>query len=216
MKLLQNNIFSPISLATHQSLQIIDVFDVPWTKTIELESHSSLTYLVVGSDADIHIELFTKWSHCSCTIFWLFISDAKHPVTGSLKVSLKHSQTSANIELISFLHDWAKLGIDGSIYIDPYLDQVHGRLLEQNIVLGKNISLRTLPKLTVSSHNVTAAHGANIDTLDQQKLFYMMSRGLTKQQSQTLLVTWYIDYVLGHFTDISDVNKTQIHTILAP
>jgi len=55
--------------------------------------------------------------------------------------------------------------------------------------LGKNISLRTLPKLTVSSHNVTAAHGANIDTLDQQKLFYMMSRGLTKQQSQTLLVT---------------------------
>lgn len=69
-----------------------------------------------------------------------------------------------------------------------HLDQVHGRLLEQNIVLGKSISLKTLPKLNVASYNVTAAHGANIDTLDQQKLFYMMSRGLTQQQSQTLLV----------------------------
>jgi len=69
-----------------------------------------------------------------------------------------------------------------------HLDQVHGRLLEQNIVLGQNISLSTLPKLNVASHNVTAAHGASIDTLDQQKLFYMMSRGLSKEQSQTLLV----------------------------
>ncbi len=69
-----------------------------------------------------------------------------------------------------------------------HLDQVHGRLLEQNLVLGKNISLTTLPKLDVASYNVTAAHGATIDTLDQQKLFYMMSRGLTQQQSQKLLV----------------------------
>jgi Fe-S cluster assembly scaffold protein SufB len=45
-------------------------------------------------------------------------------------------------------------------------------------------------------------------------LFYMMSRGLTKWQSQTLLVDWYVDYVLGHFKDISDKEKTHIHTIL--
>ena len=103
-------------------------------------------------------------------------------------MSLNHSHTSANVDLISFLHDGAKVAIDGSIDIAPHLDQVHSRLLEQNIVLGKNISLKTLPKLTVASYNVTAAHGANIDSLDQQKLFYMMSRGLTKQQSQTLLL----------------------------
>ena len=107
---------------------------------------------------------------------------------GSIKVSLNHSYTSANVELISFLRDGAQVNIDGSVDIAPYLDQVHGRLLEHNIVLGKNISLKTLPKLNVSSHNVRAAHGANIDTLDQQKLFYMMSRGLTQQQSQKLLV----------------------------
>ncbi|HBB04267.1 TPA: hypothetical protein DCZ39_05245 [Patescibacteria group bacterium] len=101
---------------------------------------------------------------------------------------LNHSDTSANVELISFLREGANVAIDGSIDIAPHLDQVHGRLLEHNIVLGKKIFLKTLPKLNVSSHNVRAAHGANIDTLDPQKLFYMMSRGLTQQQSQTLLV----------------------------
>jgi len=211
MNLLQTNIYTPISVAKGKSLQLIDVFDIQGTKTITLDSHSSLVYLVVGSDVHIDIQLITKWSHCSCTIFGLFTSDAKHPVVWSLKVSLNHSHTSANVDLISFLHDGAKVAIDGSIDIASHLDQVHGRLLEQNIVLGKNISLKTLPKLTVASYNVTAAHGANIDSLDQQKLFYMMSRGLTKQQSQTLLVNWYIDYVLGYFTDISDKEKHSVY-----
>jgi hypothetical protein len=56
-------------------------------------------------------------------------------MTGSLKVSLNHSHTSANIELISFLREGAKVAIDGSIDIGHHLNQVHGRLLEQNIVL---------------------------------------------------------------------------------
>lgn len=214
MKLLQTNIFTPLSVTKGQSLELIDVFDVAWQKIIELQPHSSLIYLVVGSDTDINIQIMTTWPHCSCTIFGLFASDAKHPITGSLNISLKHSQTSADVEIISFLRDGAKVTIDGSIDITDHLDHVHGRLLEQNIVLWKNISLKTLPKLTIASQNVRASHGANIDTFDQQKLFYMMSRGLTKKQSQGLLVNGYIEHILSHFSGISDKEKTQIHTIL--
>jgi len=81
-------------------------------------------------------------------------------------------------------------------------------------VLGKNISLKTLPKLNVSSYNVTATHGANIDTFDQQKMFYMMSRGLTQEQSQKLLVNGYIEYVLAHFEEISETEKDKVRTSL--
>lgn len=51
-----------------------------------------------------------------------------------------------------------------------------GRLLEQTIVLGKDVVVKTLPQLTVASHDVRASHGAKIDLLDPQKLFYMMTR----------------------------------------
>jgi hypothetical protein len=59
MKSLQNNIFQPISVVKEKSLELIDVFDVQGKKTIELDSHSSLIYLVVGSDTDIDIQLRT-------------------------------------------------------------------------------------------------------------------------------------------------------------
>jgi len=214
MTLLQTNVFHPLSVAEHEFLQLIDVFDNDGKKTIELHPYSSLTYLIVGWAIDIDISVITTWTDCTCTIFWLFVSDAKRPVTGSLKVSLNHSHTSADIELISFLYDGAKIAIDGSIDIWTHLDQVHGHLLEHNIVLGKQISLKTLPKLAVASYNVTAAHGAKIDTIDQQKLFYMMSRGLSQAQSQTLLVHGYIDAVLAHFGEISDKEKEHVRKIL--
>ena len=211
MKLLHTNNFDSLSVVEGQSLSLIDVFDVPWKKTITLDSHSSLIYLVVGPNIGVDIDIITRWSHCSCMIFWLFRSDGHHVLTDSLKVSLAYSHTSANVELISFLYDGAKISIDGSLDILPHLDQVHGHLLEQNIILGKNISLKTLPKLNIASYNVTAAHGASIDTFDHQKLFYMMSRGLSQEESQTLLVHGYIDAVLAHFEEISDKEKDSVY-----
>lgn len=60
MERLQTNIFTPLSVAKDQSLQLIDIFDKPGQKTIELQSHSSLIYLVVCLDADIDIQIVTK------------------------------------------------------------------------------------------------------------------------------------------------------------
>ena len=212
MKLVQTNDFQSLSLTEDQSLQLIDIFTVEGKKRIELVPHSSLVYLVLGSDIDL--EIVSTGPHCSCKIFGLFVSDINRPIQGALTVNLDHAHTSGDVELISFLYDGAKLAIDGSIAIGKGIDNVHARLLEQNIVLGKPISLKTLPQLTVASHNVRASHGANIDTLDQKKLFYMMSRGLSQQQSQQLLVDGYIEYVLGHFSEMNDDEKVSIRSFL--
>lgn len=64
-----------------------------------------------------------------------------------------------------------------------------GHLLEENIVLGKKIKIKTLPMLDVRSSDVNASHGAKIDRLDENKLFYMMAKGLDQKQSQMLIVT---------------------------
>lgn len=132
-----------------------------------------------------------------------------------MSVSLNHSSTSADVDLVSFLYDWAKFMFDGSIDIDSYLHNTHGRLLQQNVILGKDISVKVLPQLNVASHDVRAAHWAKIDSLDTQKLFYMMSRGLTKQQSQKLLVDGYIAHALSHFADIKESDKKYIYDVLS-
>jgi len=105
MTIVSQNSFDPLVAKKDQSLVVIDIFDVSGKKSIELSAYSSLIYLVVVSGADIDLRVVTKGPQCSCKIFGLFASDAKHPLSGSLHVFLDHSQTSAEVELISFLRD---------------------------------------------------------------------------------------------------------------
>ncbi|HCB51952.1 TPA: hypothetical protein DEP21_05325 [Patescibacteria group bacterium] len=42
--------------------------------------------------------------------------------------------------------------------------------------MGKNVSVSSAPMLYVKSHDVKASHGAKIHKMDQDKLFYMMSK----------------------------------------
>lgn len=60
MSLIHTNSFETVSLKKGQSLELIDIFGVSGKKTIELEAHSSLIYLVVGSGSAIDLHIVTK------------------------------------------------------------------------------------------------------------------------------------------------------------
>jgi Fe-S cluster assembly scaffold protein SufB len=57
--------------------------------------------------------------------------------------------------------------------------------------------------LDVHSNDVSASHGCKIERLDDKKLFYAMSRGLTREQSVALFVDAYIGRLFG------DIDVTQ-------
>jgi Fe-S cluster assembly scaffold protein SufB len=48
--------------------------------------------------------------------------------------------------------------------------------LEENIIFGQHISVASLPSLSVASHDVQASHGAKIEKINQEKLFYMQAK----------------------------------------
>lgn len=59
--------------------------------------------------------------------------------------------------------------------------------------------------LDVHSSDVSASHGAKIDRLDENKLFYMMAKGIDQSQSQRLIVQGYLENIFTHSqsTDLS-------------
>jgi Fe-S cluster assembly protein SufD len=61
--------------------------------------------------------------------------------------------------------------------------------LEENILLGDKLKIKTLPMLDVRSNDVKASHGARIEKLDPQRLFYLQSRGLDDTQAKNLIIS---------------------------
>ncbi|WP_348663569.1 Fe-S cluster assembly protein SufD [Chlamydia vaughanii] len=71
------------------------------------------------------------------------------------------------------------------IFSDAY--QKHDTLL-----LSDNASVTTFPRLEILTDDVKASHGATVGPLDPQQIFYMQSRGMTREEAQKKLIQGFL------------------------
>ena len=67
----------------------------------------------------------------------------------------------------------------------------------RNLLLSEKAKAVTLPSLEIEADDVRCSHGATIGQVDDSQLFYLMSRGLTREQAERLLVLGFFEEVLG-------------------
>jgi Fe-S cluster assembly protein SufD len=68
--------------------------------------------------------------------------------------------------------------------------------LNQNLLLSSAAEIDTKPELQIDADDVKCSHGAAIGQLDADQIFYLQSRGLTKEEAQALLCAAFADDVL--------------------
>ncbi len=161
-------------------------------RTLNVQEKSELKALFVIDNAEVVLDIHAKGQEAKAEVICLILSKEKQHISVKVNGKLQADNTSINIHLISFLGDQADAHVDGGVTIVPNIKQASGHLLEENIVLGKKVKVKTLPMLDVHSADVSASHGARIDKLDEAKLFYMMAKGLDKKSSQKLIVEGYL------------------------
>ena len=66
----------------------------------------------------------------------------------------------------------------------------------RNLLLSKDASAVALPNLEIRADDVRCSHGATVGQVDDTMLFYLMSRGLDREQAERLLVFGFFDEVL--------------------
>ena len=88
----------------------------------------------------------------------------------------------------------------GMIRMEPGCDGADGYLEEHNLLLSDRAKIDAVPGLEIGHHNVKAGHAATMERVDEEKLFYLASRGIPKEEGMKLIVE-------GFFKDAID--KTQ-------
>lgn len=184
-------------------------------KKITVAAHTQLHYLIIWDTSHIDLDITTLGDGGELYIYGLFFAGKWTDSVSNISLAINHSHTQAHVHLISFVQDNTKMHTDGSISLASGLQKVQSHLLEENIILGKNISIKAKPILNISSNDVQASHGAKIEKIDAEKLLYMTSRGLTPEQAQALVVQWYLNYIADQLTAWNGCQEEKtIHTIL--
>ena len=105
------------------------------------------------------------------------------------RVVLSHraGQTTSAQLFKGIFKDRSRGALNGKIYIAQDAQKVTSRQYNHNLLLSPGAEVDTKPELEVYADDVKANHGATVGRLDQEKMFYLQSRGLKALEAEQLL-----------------------------
>ena len=78
-----------------------------------------------------------------------------------------------------------------------------GYQLSKAILLDQDTEFNAKPELEIYADDVKCSHGSSSVSLDDNKIFYLMTRGLDKNQSKKMLIDGFILDVVDKITDLN-------------
>jgi Fe-S cluster assembly protein SufD len=128
------------------------------------------------------------------------LCDTKHH---EIKTNVNHlAENTKSYQLIkSVLNDSSKGVYQGKIFVDPSAQKTDGYQLSKALLLSENSEFNAKPELEIYADDVKCSHGSTSGNLDEDSIFYLMSRGLSHQQSKELLINGFLLDVVEKITD---------------
>jgi Fe-S cluster assembly protein SufD len=84
----------------------------------------------------------------------------------------------------------------GMIRVEPNAQKTNAYQECRNLMLSPTTHAVPIPGLEIMANDVRCTHGATVGRVDREQLFYLMSRGLTRQEAERLIVRGFFQDVL--------------------
>ncbi len=106
----------------------------------------------------------------------------------------------------------SRASYEGLIHILPGAQETDTYLQTHQILLSPKAKGDAIPSLIVETDNVKASHGGTVGELDQDQIFYMMTRGLSRGEAVRVLVEGYFEEVVQRLEDpgLEDLVRRRI------
>ena len=169
---------------------------------LEKNSHLELFILSKGSKFfknDIICSL--NDNHGSISLNGIInLNDNKHH---EIKTVINHNEENCkSYQLIkTVLNDESKSVYQGKIYVNSKAQKTDGYQLSRALLLNQETEFNAKPELEIYADDVKCSHGSTSGNLDENSIFYLMSRGLSLGQSKELLINGFLQEVAEKISD---------------
>ncbi len=120
-----------------------------------------------------------------------FNSDAFHEKSNTKSVMLAKG----------ILADKARTMYRGTIRIEKNASGCTGHQRSDLLLMGDQARCNAIPILEVENNDVSCSHGTTMGQIDEEQLYYLLSRGLDEKEAKRLLVLGFIEPILQKISD---------------
>lgn len=127
-------------------------------------------------------------------------SDKQHQdITASFYQNVPH--TRADVLCHNVMDGKAHGIFQGKFSVAKDAQQTDSAMLCKSLLLSETARATAKPELEIYADDVKCAHGATTGHLDEEALFYLQARGLSRAQATALLQQGFMQAVIEHVAD---------------
>ena len=182
---------------------------------IEQEKNSTSETFILSSGSnffknEINTNLKGKYSSAFVNGIFSLNKDKHHEI----RTIINHlTENTKSYQLIkSVLEDGSKAAYQGKIFVNSEAQKTDGYQLSKAILLDKTTEFNAKPELEIYADDVKCSHGSASGSLNENSIFYLMTRGLNYKEAKELLINGFLLDVIEKITDreIKNLIKNMI------
>ena len=148
---------------------------------------------------EINCNLNGKYSSAFINGVFSLKDNQQHEIRTTINHLVENTKSYQLIK--SVLGKNSKSAYQGRIFVNSNAQKTDGYQLSKSILLDETSEFNAKPELEIYADDVKCSHGSASGSLDENSIFYLMSRGLNYQQSKELLINGFLLDVIEKITD---------------
>lgn len=176
---------------------------------IYLKENSNLKYsslYTLNSNSKVSENYYLEERNSSVDIKNVLLNTSTKKQVFNININHNFKDTSSNLLNYGICKNKSDLTINSRGIIKEGCSNSQIQQRAKGLLLDTESDLSANPLLEIDNFDVVANHGASIGAIDQDEIFYLMTRGLSKEEAEKLIISGFINPVLeevkeGKFQD---------------
>jgi Fe-S cluster assembly protein SufD len=172
------------------------------TRTSHLGSDARIAWnlaLLGGATAVDSVVSAHDGRGASTDIAALFFPVARETIELTTEVRHEVPQTASQTVVRSIAAGRGRGRYYGNIRIAAHAHGSEASLRDDTLLIGKDAKIDAIPALEIAANDVKAFHGATVGAIDDEHIFYLMSRGIERDAAEKLIALGFFEPALSRF-----------------
>ncbi|WP_334049516.1 Fe-S cluster assembly protein SufD [Alteromonas gracilis] len=179
----------------------------------KLHNRTTLNSTMVGygselSRLDVDIHHAGEFADAKMNAIYLLAEGELFDLHSTIEHAMPNGTTEENARGI--VGDKARAVFNGRIHIHRDAQKTLAELNNRNLLLSRRGVINTKPELEIYADDVKCAHGATVAEIEEEALYYMLTRGISRSKALVMLNFGFIQEL------INDVPNVAVREWLAP
>ena len=186
----------PKPLVVSSKKQLIYFTDTIPEGEIHLKQETNFFFvglITKGWTSTRHLTIKTKGRHATGEVIFFMLGSGDDTMAAEIKAIHQAPDTRINISLRSALTGSAICHIAGDCVIEKNASGADTYFAHHTLLLSEEAQNKSSPNLEIKTDSVKAGHSASVGKIDEEALFYLLSRGLDEIDARALLVQGFFE-----------------------